>query len=486
MYSYFKLSLLALACALLAACSSVNELELSSYQTGIYLTIEPSNKSDQKDLTAKHIIDSQQFTYSILPERPLLAIKDGLLTRVEASDAPKFVAKGYTIENEQQVEAFANTLSESYAEVFQYEKLWQSSQGEGITIALIDSGFSPNPADAKEAILPGYDFINQHEGANDENGHGTKVASLIVGQGRIKGIAPKAQILPLKVLDKNNKGSSFDVIRALYYAADLLPDLKNPYKADVVNLSLGSTSYSPGMHEAIKRLNALGIIVVAAVGNVPSQVAFPAALPEVVAVGAADLTPSGWHLSPYSGYGEGITILAPMTGILARKGETKVFGPEASTAKGDSESVTGTSFAAPQVTGVLALLLAKGASASAALAIMEQSSSDLFTPGLDTQSGFGLLNPWAALRSVDSKSKSTSRFAVQVLDSESLQEIMFAEVKAEKFLSLASGRYHLVIWEDLNQDGLWDRAHENSFQSLPKQTIEVKEGETLEMTIKLD
>ena len=484
MYSVVKNGAFILLVGFLAACSSTDELELSSFQTGLYLSIQAEAKREWSEPDQVSIMETrvEQPSYLLKENRTILASKAGEILVISAQDIAEYKARGYRLENEQLVTAFGKTPAESYAELLQYEKLWQFSQGEGLTIALIDSGLSPDHMHLGGTLLHGYDFVADREGSADESGHGTAVASLIVGQGMMPGIAPKATLLPLKVLDKNNQGSSLDLIRALYYAADLLPDLRNPNKADIVNVSLGSTSYSPAMHEAIKSLRQAGILVVAAVGNEPGKVAFPAALAEVIAVGAADMSFARWHLSPYSGFGKALDILVPMTGVITAQGENKFFNPFASGLQND---FIGTSFAAPQVSGLLALLLAQGISGDAAVTALELSSSDLFELGKDKDSGFGLFDPYAALRSTNSAAMIKARYAVQVLDAKSLQEVYFSYSETERFIPLLPGDYHLVVWQDLNQDGLWDRMQEAVYQTITHDALSILAGESLELEINL-
>lgn len=460
---------------LLASCSSiVPDLELSSNQTGVYLTMRSPDSSPGATKSATPI-----FQNSVDTGQALLATRGSDVRIVLNGSYQSYLKQGFVLENEQEIMGFGQTLSEQYASFLQYDKLWSISQGEGITVAVIDSGVTAIATAFSERVLPGYDFVNNQPGGIDESGHGTAVASLIAGEGRIKGVAPAAQILPLKVLDRHDQGSSLSLIRALYYAANLLPDLENPYKVDLVNISLGMGDYSPGVHEAIKKLNELGIAVVAAAGNSPGELAFPASLDEVLAVGAADLRDDGWTLSAYSGFGNGLDVLVPMSIALQDERGFKHIELEALGHSADAALVTGTSFAAPQVTGVLALLLAKGQNAETAVKTIKLASSDLFSPGYDAQSGYGLFDPWASMRAVTFTDIGfKGDFAVQVLDAESLQELRFTRAGLETFIALDAGQYLLKVWTDKNQDGLWNEASEGLAESLYSRVTDVELGKT--------
>jgi subtilisin family serine protease len=80
--------------------------------------------------------------------------------------------------------------------LFDADRLWSYSQGEGITVAVIDSGVDTEHESLRSRVLPGYDFIENHPYIKDPLGHGTAVAAIIAGNGNIKGIAPKAKIYP--------------------------------------------------------------------------------------------------------------------------------------------------------------------------------------------------------------------------------------------------------------------------------------------------
>ena len=281
------------------------------------------------------------------------------------------------------------------------DKLWSYAQGEGITVAVIDSGVDSHHESLKTQLLPGYDFVENRSEMHDPAGHGTAVAAIIAGNGQIKGLAPKSKILPLRVLDANIQGSARDVTRAILYAADLLPDLPNPYPAQVINLSLGGAGEVPSIHEAIKLVRQQGVIVVAAAGNSSAAVAYPAAYPEVIAVGAAYVNFGQWQREGYSNYGSGLDILAPVGGVTkANWGwfrESAVLTALANSSNQTIEMV-GTSVAAPQIAGLAALLLSLQKTPEQAENLLLHSSFDLAQSGWDAETGFGLMNPVAALR----------------------------------------------------------------------------------------
>ena len=452
-------SLLSLtACFLVTACGTVAPVEPTPEKPAassatLELAVSVATPTTSAALTA---LTTQAHLTPVL-KRPTfhatkatLASRGGSLVRLTPAELATFDADGYTLENEQVVQGFG--AGQPHLELLQAEQLWTISRGEGVTVAVIDSGVNLNQPALRGALLPGYDFINNTPTMTDESGHGTAVAVLIGGRGETKGLAPAANILPLRVLDKNDQGSSFDVTRAVLYAANLLEGLPNPHRADVINLSLGNNSYSAALHAAIQAATDAGITVVAAAGNETGDLAYPAALPEVIAVGAGEVNQGRWSSAPYSNRGAGLALLAPLGGLSdtnwGRYGEA---GVTSASLKG-TDSFVGTSFAAPQVSGLVALLKGLGKDSAAIEALLYTTSSDVGTPGWDTETGYGIINPLATLRAA--QVGSTQPIAVQLMDAGSGQENTFHSVEKQGALELPPGRYRLNAWLDANHDGV--------------------------------
>lgn len=241
--------------------------------------------------------------------------------------------------------------------------------GEGVTVAIIDTGTSPHSdlLVPNERIVGFKDFVNNRSSPYDDNGHGTHIAGIIAGSGyssngKYTGIAPKANILPIKALDENGSGNTSDIIKAISWAIET----KDQYNTKIINLSLGSPVNNPcskdPLCKATKEATDNGLVVVVAAGNSgPSKksILSPGISPNVITVGAVDdkRTPntSDDTIASFSSRGptkEGLNkpdIVAPGVNIMSLS-NTKQNG---------YTSLSGTSMATPVISGAIALLLEK-------------------------------------------------------------------------------------------------------------------------------
>ena len=246
----------------------------------------------------------------------------------------------------------------------EYEKQWNLQQinlegawkrgayGQGITVAVIDTGVSKGPDLNKTDFVKGYDFVNDRSNAQDDNGHGTHVAGTIAQSTNnsygVAGVSYKAKIMPLKVLSRFGSGTIADIAEAIRFAAD--------NGADVINMSLGGGGDSKLMREAIDYAHKKGVVVIAAAGNEgSSRASYPAYYPNVIAVSAVG--PDKTKTS-YSNYGDGVDIAAP--GGATRSGQENGILQETINPRSIDQFVfkyfQGTSMAAPHVAGVAALI----------------------------------------------------------------------------------------------------------------------------------
>ena len=241
--------------------------------------------------------------------------------------------------------------------------------GEGVTIALLDSGLNAKHPDLKDRLTYFYDYEDGKISCYDDNGHGTHVAGIICGNGSLSrgkyaGMAPKAKLVVLKVLDAKGNGSTEHVLKAL----DWIQKNYRKYNIKLLNFSIG---YLPGakfeekklLLDAIDELWDLGVMVIAAAGNKgPSDrsITVPGISRRVLTVGACD-DQNELPQNLKKGYsGKGPTdccivkpeVLAPGTKIVSTgiNSRTGTFG---------YVEKSGTSMATPIVCGAMALAFEK-------------------------------------------------------------------------------------------------------------------------------
>lgn len=270
---------------------------------------------------------------------------------------------------------------------FDAKALWKVSTGKDVTVAVIDSGVDGTHPDLAGQVLPGLDLVQPGgDGHADPVGHGTTVAALIAGRNDdsrgVAGLAPQARILPVRVLDAQNRyDDAMIVAKGLRWAVD--------NGARVVNLSLGGAGNSPALAAALDYAFVRDVVVVACTGNrgvsTSTDVWYPAREPGVVAVSGMERDTDGLWSGSISG--PQTVLTAPATGLLGAGRD------------GGYWRVQGTSFAAPLVTASAALVRSKWPQMSAADVVnrLVQTARDLGPAGRDDQFGFGLVNPLAAL-----------------------------------------------------------------------------------------
>jgi serine protease len=300
------------------------------------------------------------------------------------------------------------------------ERTWDIQRGDpSIAVAVLDTGiayedygkFRKAPDFAGTVFLPGLNVLDGTPHANDDNFHGTHVASTIAEATNndlgAAGLAFQCALMPVKVLDSEGDGSFFDVAEGIDYATNFRSGDTNPIK--VINLSLGGDFESETVSRAIERAVAAGITVVAAAGNDGHEgISFPAAHPDVIAVGAVD---GRGERAVYSNTGPELDVMAP-GGDLDRDDDEdgypdgvlqQTFSPSVAASEGRYDDfglffVDGTSQAAPHVAAIAALLYHQGITEPAAVKqALESTAKDLGAAGHDDDTGHGLIQPAAAL-----------------------------------------------------------------------------------------
>lgn len=226
------------------------------------------------------------------------------------------------------------------------EAVWDVTTGSpDVIVAVLDTGVDEAHPDLEPNMIDGYDFVNDDPDAWDDASHGTHVAGVIAAVGDngegTAGIAWRSKILPVKVLDSKGLGPDAAVSKGIIYAVE--------NKARIINISSGTPYQSRLLDEAVRFAERRGVLVVAAAGNTGdkgNEVIYPAAYPTVLAVGATDEKDNAPPFSQRQPY---VAVAAP--GV-------DVPGPAWRDAGNGLYILhTGTSAAAPHVSGLAALLL---------------------------------------------------------------------------------------------------------------------------------
>ena len=268
--------------------------------------------------------------------------------------------------------------------------------GASPTVAVLDTGiayqsdllglYAQAPVFAGARFAQGWDFVGNGPAPRDDNGHGTAMATIIAGQGAFRGVpyvgpAAGATLMPVKVLDEACQGTEFWLAEGIRYAVQ--------NGAQVINLSLDfARNYAPGasLRDAVAAARAAQVVVVGASGNTgDGRVLFPAALPDVIAVGALTLdAAAGYAMTSYSNSGDALDLAAPggmpgqdvnqdglWDGVLAQS------FPPGSPTQIDWWLFAGTSPAAAHVSAAAAALIGNGAAPGAVRPLLMSTAAPL-------------------------------------------------------------------------------------------------------------
>lgn len=256
---------------------------------------------------------------------------------------------------------------------------WDVTQGTpAVKIAVVDTGVQLDHPELQPKLVPGYDFVNNSPQPMDGNGHGTHVAGIAAAATNnsfgIAGVCPLASIMPIRSLDNTGSGELMNVVRGIVYAAQ--------QGAQVINLSLGSPAASASLQSAIQYAWDRGAVIVAAAGNAGSALpSYPANYPNVIAVGS---TNEREEKSAFSNYGRWVDVAAPGENIL-------------STYPGSYYAyLSGTSMAAPHVSGIAALLASQGKTNAQIQRAIKTTSDPI--PGTGTYWLYGRVNAAKAVQ----------------------------------------------------------------------------------------
>ncbi len=268
------------------------------------------------------------------------------------------------------------------------QRMWPTTKGQNTVVAVVDTGIDYTHPDLKNNVIGGASFVPGEADFMDQNGHGTHVAGTIAANGAILGVAPEAKLLGVKVLDQFGTGSLSSIVQGLAWARKWVGE--NGEKVNVINMSLGSPLPNTSLHKEIQKAVQDGITVVCAAGNEGDgnpdtpEISYPAYYKETIAVGAIDLLTG---IANFSNSNDRIDVVAP--GV-----DTYSTYPG-----GRYVELSGTSMAAPHISGAVALLYSRYLLKFSAYPTPEYvrnflhfQAIDLGTVGFDNLYGYGMFS----------------------------------------------------------------------------------------------
>lgn len=273
-------------------------------------------------------------------------------------------------------------VSEWHLAKIQTPQAWSVTTGlPSVVVAVIDTGVYATHPDLASNLAPGWNFVKSNSDTSDLLGHGTAVAGVIAAAGNngigVAGVSWHSRMMPLVVVDENDRAAYSNIAEAIQYAADR--------GVRVINISIGGAVPSSTLQSAVDYAWSKGALIFAsAMNNGSSDPYYPAACNHVMAVSATD---GNDHLASFSNYGNWIAIAAPGVSIL-----TTVNG-------GGYAYWFGTSFSSPIMAGVAALSLAVNPALTNAelVTILEKSADDIGPPGYGASFGWGRVNAFNAV-----------------------------------------------------------------------------------------
>lgn len=288
-------------------------------------------------------------------------------------------------------------VSQQYAlKIAKVDQAWDLQMGgAGVVIAVIDSGIDMGHPDLKNNIVAdSWNVLDKNNNPRDDHGHGTHcsgIAAAIANNGEgVAGVAPKAGLMAVKVLDVKGRGSDATIAEGIVHATDK--------GARVITMSLGLYKRSPVLEDALQYALDRDVVLVASAGNnnilndPTTAPHLPSTHPGVIEVAATDRKD---QKARFSNFGKTVSVAAPGVDILSTLPTYKV-GRELSYG-----TMSGTSMAAPFVAGLAALVRSEFPQMKQAevKAHIEKMADDLGAGGFDDLFGHGRVNAVKALSS---------------------------------------------------------------------------------------
>jgi subtilisin family serine protease len=271
----------------------------------------------------------------------------------------------------------------------QAEAAWEETTGSSdVVIAIVDTGVDLNHPDLNDKIVPGWDFVNDDNSAQDDHGHGTHVAGIAAAETDnnrgVAGMSWGARIMPIKVLRYDGDGYYSDVAQGVQYACN--------HGASIINLSLGGSNPSSTLKDALEQAYAGGCVIVAAAGNSgENKVDYPARYGEAIAVAATDQADA--HVG-FSDTGPQVEVAAPGVDIYST-----LWTPSSHTYGWKR----GTSMSTASVSGLSSLVwtLCPELTNAQLRDVLKSTTKDLGATGWDPYFGYGRIRAQEAVQAAN-------------------------------------------------------------------------------------
>ncbi len=383
------------------------------------------NSLQEKNYT---VIDKNETLNSLLVRKPA-----GISAESARNDIKSLSSVRYIEPNK-----YVYALSTDHPQADMYSEQWHYPQirmpqtwnevrgGSNVRVAILDTGIDaghPDLADFVDAeaghnFAVYEDFIDTGDETADDtpdiNGHGTHVAGTVLAtsSGGTAGVMRSGELIPVKVLgnDSNGSGTLWSIAKGILYAAGYEVDVGEGESvsifpsepADIINLSLGGAGGN-AVHNAIKKARENDVLIIAAAGNngTIGEILYPAAYPEVIAVGSTNYNyPGEPELAEHSNISSELDVLAPggSSNDEDYVWSTSTTHPESQNSDNKYSGMVGTSMAAPHASGVAGLMLSQGISPDEVRDILRDTAMNLTTVNFEA----GLINSYWAVNRVDS------------------------------------------------------------------------------------
>ncbi|MGC8818636.1 MAG: S8 family serine peptidase [Athalassotoga sp.] len=374
-----------------------------------------------------------------------------------------------------------------YLQNIETPQAWNVSTGANtVIVAVVDTGVSSTHPDLQNILVPGYNFVNSTTNTMDDFGHGTFVAGIIdadtnngIGIAGINwGGSNSTKIMPIVVLGPDGSGSVYNVSQGIIYAVE--------HGAKVINLSLGGPNYDQTEQLACQYAYNNNVVVVAAAGNNSSNTLdYPAAFPTVIPVASVAPSGSSYTLAHYSNYSSTV-ICAPGGQMYSQNDPNGVFSTTYSTSTNTNGYGygQGTSFAAPQVSAIAALMIAHNITGVANITkILEKTATYI---GPQSTFGYGLVNAYNAV----TYNGGWEPMIIWAQNSSGIVATAVVSPNGSFSMKVPVGNYQIYAWQDFNGDGQIDQGDLYGYygysgtQSTPM-TLNVSANQTYNLNIQV-